>query len=163
MISDASLVYDSIHINSFNHITPILKLRHILFISGDMGRSFTPAYGAGRTDKGVSALSQVICFSTNRGTKQEVSEEDILAAFRGSDAFQSQRLAVFDCRRVPKQFNSRSSATWRRYIYLFPLEVSPNGDADVDVDYLNSVLGMYANTYILGNSAEPIIYNGFAA
>ena len=113
-----------------------------------MHRGFTPAYGAGRTDKGVSALSQVICFSTTRGTKQEVSEEDILAAFRGSDAFQSQRLTVLDCRRVPKQFNARSSATWRRYIYLFPLEVSPTGDADVDVEYLNSVLGMYANIFI---------------
>lgn len=137
------------------HITLILQLRHILLISGDMGRSFTPAYGAGRTDKGVSAISQVICFSTTRGTKQEVSEEDILAAFRGSDAFQSQRLAVFDCRRVPKQFNSRSSATWRRYIYLFPLEVSPNGDLDVDVDYLNSVLSMYANIFL---ETGPILF-----
>ena len=118
---------------------------------GNMRCGFSPAYGAGRTDKGVTALSQVICFSTTRGTKQEVSEEDILTAFRDSDACRFRRLAVLDCRRVPKQFNARSSAIWRRYIYLFPLTVSPSGDADVDVQYLNSVLGMYATQLLYRN------------
>ena len=31
------------------------------------------------------------------------------------------KLAVFECKEVPKKFNALFSATWRRYLYLFPL------------------------------------------
>lgn len=112
-----------------------------------MNYSFSRAYAAGRTDKDVSALSQVICFSTTTTTTAppEVEPDDILAAFEASDAFKAGRLIAFDCQRVPKMFNARSSAIWRRYIYLFPLCVTLTGEYDVDIFHLNRILKMFAS------------------
>jgi hypothetical protein len=119
--------------------------------------------GAGRTDRGVSGISQVICFATQDMT---VNAEDLVAKFKESVPYKEGRLAVYDCQRVPKKFHSRASATWRRYLYLFPLnridgakECGGEGEGslrgvysgaaetrsgdnvyDVDIDYLNRML-----------------------
>jgi hypothetical protein len=115
--------------------------------------------GAGRTDRGVSAVSQVICFATQDMT---VTPDQLMQKFKDSAPCKEGRLSVYDCQRVPKKFNARASATWRRYLYLFPLNrvtadnnhstqgealpegvyASPNSAAyDVDVDALNRILG----------------------
>jgi len=107
--------------------------------------------GAGRTDRGVSAVSQVICFPTNN---MNMTAQDVLTKFREADPVKEGRLAVYECLRVPKKFQSRASATWRRYLYMFPLnrltpaEVKSAGkegggamdEYDVDVTYLNELL-----------------------
>jgi len=105
-------------------------------------------YGAGRTDRGVSAISQVICCTSD----ENMTEEKLLERMRGSAPVQAGTLSVYDCQRVPKKFNSRSSATWRRYLYLFPLlprrhveghpqATQSNGLYDVDVDFVSKMLG----------------------
>jgi tRNA U38,U39,U40 pseudouridine synthase TruA len=92
-------------------------------------------YGAGRTDSGVSAVSQVIGFFT---TNMEKSGDDIIAMMQASEPVKSGRLSVYDCYRVPKKFNARSTATWRRYLYLFPLnEGKYEGGFDVDMSFIN--------------------------
>jgi len=112
------------------------------------------SYAAGRTDKDVSAVSQVICVTTS---DQGTTAEELVERMRGSAPVREGRLQVFDCQRVPKKFNARSSATWRRYLFLFPLnklassELVEEGDGssrggdthsdyDVDVGRVNALL-----------------------
>lgn len=128
-----------------------------LTVEGDIFHSMGfNTIGAGRTDRGVSAVSQVLCFATTDMTK---TPEGMLEKFRASEPVLEGRLAVYDCKRVPKKFHARSSATWRRYLYMFPLKrvddaavevegqpgvyTSPSTGAtyDVDMEYLNKVLG----------------------
>ena len=114
-----------------------------------MNCAFNPPHVAGRTDKGVSAISQVISFSTTRQTKRDVTREDVLTAFRESEACKKGRIVALDCQRVPKMFNARSSAKWRRYVYLFPIERLATSSSfaddggiifDVDVDRMDRML-----------------------
>ncbi len=131
-------------------------------VEGDLTRILNATvFGAGRTDRGVHALSQVVCFSSNYGAKlveedkknkannakKKLSTEDIevsttevseipsivddeqlgeyfIQKFQQSDACIDNRLRVYQCYRVPKRFHSRSSALWRRYLYLFPLNIA---------------------------------------
>lgn len=85
----------------------------------------------------------------------------ILEKLRQSEAAQAGRIAILDCKRVPKKFNARSLATWRRYCYLFPCTIASPDAVDVasgfnaagagaaehassggvDVEFLNDVLG----------------------
>jgi len=89
---------------------------------------------AGRTDRGVSAFSQVVNFQTSK--ESGLGALDFLQDLQKCQGSQLGRLRVFDCRRVPKKFNARSQATWRRYMYLFPLR----DDQDIDIDFLQAVL-----------------------
>jgi tRNA U38,U39,U40 pseudouridine synthase TruA len=126
--------------------------------------------GAGRTDRGVSAVSQVICFAND---KMDRTPEYYMEKFKSSKPFLEGRLAVYDCQRVPKKFHSRASATWRRYLYMFPLNRVDAGavekedirgvydpvDAtvakyDVDVEFLNRMLSRLENL--------DLPYNAFA-
>jgi tRNA pseudouridine(38-40) synthase len=75
--------------------------------------------GAGRTDRGVSAISQIINFNTNN---MNLTTNDIYNKFKQSKPCLDGRLTIYDCYRVPKKFHSRASATWRRYLYMFPLK-----------------------------------------
>ena len=117
-------------------------------VEGDLKESLgRNTIGAGRTDRGVSAVSQVICFPVS---DMNISADEILTKLRASEPVKSGRIAAFDCQRVPKSFNSRSSATWRRYLYLFPLSVISSAEPnttdslyDVDIEYLNKILGRY--------------------
>lgn len=141
-----------------------------LTVEGDicvaLGRNTS---GAGRTDRGVSAVSQVICFATDDMT---LTPAAVLDRFRASAPCQAGRLAAYDCQRVPKKFNARASATWRRYLYLFPLNRldangSPSTDAslpqgaypgspadgpkpefDVDVEAVNRILSRLGKDHI---------------
>ncbi len=148
------------------------KLSSRRTVEGDLTRILNATvFGAGRTDRGVHALSQVVCFSSNYGAKlveedknhkankaKKLSTEEIpsgsttevldserqqdtvletpsilndeqlgehfIQKFQQSDASIDNRLRVYQCYRVPKRFHSRSSALWRRYLYLFPLTIA---------------------------------------
>ena len=78
-----------------------------------------PTTGAGRTDRGVSAISQIINFNTNN---MNLTANDIYNKFKQSKPCLDGRLTIYDCYRVPKKFHSRASAIWRRYLYMFPLK-----------------------------------------
>jgi hypothetical protein len=86
---------------------------------------------AGRTDRSVSAVSQIICFAT----KRVMEPNDILARFREHQLAIDNRVVAYECVRVPRKFNARSRATWRRYLYLFPL----NDTDSVDVPFINQM------------------------
>lgn len=92
---------------------------------------------AGRTDGDVSAISQIICFSTY----DEVTPESLLINVAASEAAQSERLRVFECVRAPRRFHSLFGATWRRYLYVMPLNKGTyDGGVDVDVAFVNAAL-----------------------
>lgn len=105
---------------------------------------------AGRTDKGVSALSQI----TSYNTFDEVNVEEVMAAARASPPCQAGRLAIYQCVRVPRKFHPLFGAVWRRYVYLFPLLAGSNESYDVDVNFINE-----AFSKVIG---EELSYNGFA-
>jgi len=109
----------------------------ILTVEQDLKLCLSPLYdggtiAAGRTDKDVSALSQVVCFSTF----SEITSEQILDAFRSSEPCREQRLAVFECHRVPRRMHPIFCALWRRYTYLMPLNV-PH---DIDAQFVHAAL-----------------------
>lgn len=93
------------------------------------------SYCAGRTDAGVSAVSQVVGFHT---TNMNLCGDDIMAMMQESEPVKSGRLSAYACYRVPKKFNARSTALWRRYLYLFPLNEGSYDDGfDVDMPFIN--------------------------
>jgi tRNA pseudouridine(38-40) synthase len=117
-------------------------------IKASLGRL---AYGAGRTDSQVSAVSQVICISSS----PDVTAADLLTRMKLSEPVTNGRLQVYDCYRVPHKFNARSSATWRRYLYLLPLNTGQFGDdVDIDISFVNDALKLIENI--------SLPYNGFA-
>ena len=91
----------------------------------------------GRTDRNVSAISQIINFSPSN---KDLNPNQVLQAIRLSNASKEGRLVAYECNRVPKKFNSRSSAIWRKYTYFFPLNICPSGSLDVDINHLNTIL-----------------------
>lgn len=96
-------------------------------VEGDLREALSKILGkkprltvAGRTDKGVSALSQIVNFQT---IPNLVGTDYLEALQSASNKYiQEGSIAIHDVKRVPKRFNARSLATWRRYIYLFPLK-----------------------------------------
>lgn len=91
---------------------------------------------AGRTDKDVSAVSQVISFSTY----EDIDEDFLMEKFNSSSGARAGRLVAYDCARVPKRFHSLFSATWRRYIFYFPLNYGNYHGVDVDVEFVRLCL-----------------------
>ena len=104
-----------------------------------------PVVAAGRTDKEVSALSQIVSFHTF----DEIEAEDIEALFSQSQASKESRLRLIHCTRVPRKFHALFSATWRRYLYLLPLGEGDYDGFDVDVDFMRSLLCRYLYLIIL--------------
>ena len=106
---------------------------------------------AGRTDKGVHAISQVVDFIVSDAPgKREgrlgrsdgsdaISVEDISTELNALEVAKNGHLRVYEIYRVPRQFNARSQATWRRYLYLFPINEN-DGRGDVDVNFVNKCL-----------------------
>jgi tRNA pseudouridine(38-40) synthase len=129
---------------------------------------------AGRTDSAVSAVSAIVSFNTHVESKsakrrrQEqqdglgsaavidsdhpkvLTPEYILDQLRNSEAARSGRLTFYDCVRVPRSFQARASATWRRYLYLVPIV----DGCDIDVTFLNMALQQVQN--------RTLPYNSFA-
>lgn len=109
-----------------------------------------PCFCAGRTDRGVHAISQVVNFFAEDTSK---SPQDMMKLIASSEASISGRLRAINCVRVPKKFNARSCATWRRYLYLFPLSTNSSvavadNEVDntvIDLQYLNSILSELVN------------------
>jgi hypothetical protein len=87
---------------------------------------------SGRTDREVSALSQVLSFTV----KGNIEKTNIIESLMQSISAREGRLAAYECVQVPRKFNARSQAIWRRYVYIFPLNI---GD-EVDVDFVNAAL-----------------------
>ena len=100
-------------------------------------QTMTPA---GRTDKGVSALGQIISFKSTT----PFSSDQLLETINNSPGVKAGKIKCYGCGRVPKKFNPRSQAIWRKYLYLFPLNLSPVGTAsgtafDIDVKFIEKV------------------------
>ena len=93
---------------------------------------------AGRTDKNVSAISQVLSFSTY----EEITAKDIVEKIVRSEQYREAKIGVWDCQRVPRKFHALFSATWRRYMYLFPLAKGKftKHSVDVDIDFVQKCL-----------------------
>jgi tRNA U38,U39,U40 pseudouridine synthase TruA len=72
---------------------------------------------AGRTDKDVSACSQIVCFHRY----DSLSPQDILNKAIESEPCKNGRLRIYECVPMPRRFHSLFSATWRRYVYVLPL------------------------------------------
>lgn len=79
----------------------------------------------------MSALSQVISFTFGAGL---VTPEGVVQSINESKAGKAGRIVAFDCQRAPKRFHAQFSATWRRYIYLFPLNRRADQPCAFDVD-----------------------------
>ena len=77
---------------------------------------------AGRTDKYVNAISQIFTFVHS----DDISPMDLLQKLRQTEPALTGRIVFHDCARVPRQFNARASALWRRYLYLVPLKFTKN-------------------------------------
>jgi tRNA pseudouridine(38-40) synthase len=93
-----------------------------------------PSVAAGRTDKNVSALSQVVSFHTH---EEGHTVEFLRMRFK---AFESHHFRLMECHRVPRKFHALFLATWRRYIYLVPLKGGPYGGHDIDVGFVHDSL-----------------------
>jgi tRNA pseudouridine(38-40) synthase len=91
------------------------------------------SFCAGRTDREVSAISQVICFSSN----QPIDTIALLESTINAEPCVAGRLKFYDIKRVPKKFHARSSATWRRYLYLFPLNSNHSKDNNTSDIHVN--------------------------
>jgi len=104
-------------------------------IESALGRKVS---AAGRTDKGVSAVSQVVSFTTF----DDIEGGDVMRLLKASEGCISGRLNAWECVRVPRKFHSLFSASFRRYIYLFPLVQLNDSPStfDVDVDFVNKAL-----------------------
>ena len=114
---------------------------------------------AGRTDKFVSASAQIINFVHSR----PVSPHDLLSELRQTEPVLAGRLAFHACARVPRQFNARACATWRRYLYLVPLTLQDEGTIapassparlPVDTEFVDRVFRSLEGL--------PLPYNAFA-
>ena len=69
---------------------------------------------AGRTDRGVSAVGQLLSFPTF----ETVSADELRQAL---DSVRPGALRLIDARKVSRQFHAQFSSSWRRYVYLLPL------------------------------------------
>lgn len=94
-------------------------------------------FGAGRTDRGVHAVSQIVNFATS---DTKLDQHLLLQRLRNSPMHAEGYLQVYDCVRVPKSFHSRSSATWRRYLYVFPLIPRSDSIPDTMNDLISKTL-----------------------
>lgn len=65
----------------------------------------------------VSALSQIVSFHSF----DDLTPEKVVGMFEAGEGCIQGKLRVFQCVQVPKSFHALFSATWRRYIYAFPL------------------------------------------
>ncbi|XAR63777.1 tRNA pseudouridine(38-40) synthase [Bertholletia excelsa] len=77
---------------------------------------------AGRTDKGVSALQQVCSFYTWR---KDVKSQDVVHAI---DEAAPGKLKVVSVAEVSRVFHPNFCAKWRRYLYVFPLNIGEEGE-----------------------------------
>ena len=122
-------------------------------VEGDVYTSLggRTSVAAGRTDRDVSAVSQVLSFTTY----DALTGASILATLRASEPCRAGRLTAYEACRVPRQFQALFTATWRRYVYLFPLNRgSFAGEVDVDVLFVDQSLQRL--------EGRELRYNGFA-
>jgi tRNA pseudouridine38-40 synthase len=71
----------------------------------------TPVVAAGRTDKGVHAMGQVVSFDAEDGWEPKKLRNAI-------DANTPESVSVLSVARVPDTFSARHSALWREYVYF---------------------------------------------
>jgi hypothetical protein len=110
-------------------------------VESDIEEAFSrKVSAAGRTDKDVSAMSQVISFSTF----DDITIEEICDKTRQSRPFLENKLVIWDALRLPRKFHPLFCATWRRYVFLFPLNKgSFYHGVDVDIEFVNECFLRY--------------------
>lgn len=93
---------------------------------------------AGRTDRHVSALSQVVSLHTF----DALTEASIAEAFAASEGSRAGRVRLLAVARVPRAFHALYGASWRRYVYMLPLsESEEQGGAALDPAFIARVFG----------------------
>jgi hypothetical protein len=106
-------------------------------VEGDLneilGRKST---AAGRTDKEVSAIGQVVSFVTT----EVINENDLLERVNTFQCCKEGHIKIFECAQVPRKFNGRSQAAWRRYLYLIPITKFDDNTYDIDVAFIQTAL-----------------------
>lgn len=88
------------------------------------------------TKPNVSAISQIVSLpGTNKDTTDTILEKarNCLPVCVG-------RLAVYDCVNVVTSFVAMEGITWRRFLYVFPLNEGLYDGVDIDVDFVNKAL-----------------------
>jgi hypothetical protein len=88
------------------------------------------------TKPNVSAISQVV---TLPGTIKD-SCETIVEKARNCLPVCVGRLAVYDCVSVITSFKAPEGVTWRRFLYVFPLNEGEFNGVDIDVEFVNKAL-----------------------
>jgi hypothetical protein len=88
------------------------------------------------TKPNVSAISQIV---TLPGTLKDTTDT-ILEKARDCLPVCVGRLAVYDCVNVITSFKATEGVTWRRFLYLFPLNEGEFNGVDIDVDFVNKAL-----------------------
>jgi tRNA U38,U39,U40 pseudouridine synthase TruA len=111
----------------------------------------------------VSASAQIINFVHSRPT----SPEDLLNELRLTEPVLAGRLAFHACARVPRQFNARACATWRRYLYLVPLTLlpgssTPNAEAVAHLPAMLPVDAEFVDRVFRSLEGLTLPYNAFA-
>ncbi|RZF40218.1 hypothetical protein LSTR_LSTR011992 [Laodelphax striatellus] len=109
---------------------------------------------AARTDKGVSALRQVISLKLPEETKVDDINEHL-----------PEQIRVIAIRRVTKGFNSKSSCDGRTYSYMLPtFALAPPDVAAPTIDYrisketldkVNDIIGQFKGTHNFHNFTKP--------
>ncbi|MCL7022958.1 hypothetical protein MKW94_026831 [Papaver nudicaule] len=87
---------------------------------------------AGRTDKGVTALSQVCSFFTWRNDIKMQDLEDAI------NSVSPGKLRAVSASKVSRDFHPNFSAKWRRYFYIFPILDLENEGIESDKNEENS-------------------------
>ena len=101
-------------------------------------------------------MSQIINFHTY----VPLTPTEIMNKITQTTAVKEGRLRVYDCQRVPKKFHAQFSATWRRYLYLFPLNnkendintLEMNNNFDVNITLVNDIFSRYKSIHSISHS-----------
>ena len=123
-----------------NALTPLLN---------NGSKNYRPVYSAGRTDKGVHGVAQTVSFvSIDDLNENDLGfEKSVKKLIETSPAGKLGHLKVCDSpppRLAHPKFHATFCATWRRYVYVFPIRQSLLEErtpvAKINVPLLNAML-----------------------
>ncbi|KAK3017894.1 hypothetical protein RJ639_004698 [Escallonia herrerae] len=109
---------------------------------------------AGRTDKGVTAISQVCSFYTWR---KDVKASEIEDAINNMAPGKIRVISVLE---VSRAFHPNFSAKWRRYLYIFPLKYGEEGEQSSQSEIYGEDVGYNVKDGDQTNEFDTHVGNG---